>query len=79
VNGDCEVLRGQVQRANGGLYYRSYEEFAETLTLLLTDQELNRRLGESGHRYYQANYDWDIILGKYERALRSVAAAGNGA
>ena len=31
VNGDCEVLRGQVLRANGGLYYRRYEEFAAAM------------------------------------------------
>ena len=35
VNGRCAVMRGQVQRAGGGLYYGAYEEFAETLTWLL--------------------------------------------
>jgi hypothetical protein len=25
VNGRCAVMRGQVQRARGGLYYSSYE------------------------------------------------------
>ena len=35
VNGDCEVLRGQVLRANGGLYYRRYEEFAAAMDLLV--------------------------------------------
>jgi len=27
VNGHCKVLKGQVRRANGGLYFRSSAEF----------------------------------------------------
>ena len=35
VNGRCDVLRGQVLRADGGLYYRSYDEWAAGLSYLL--------------------------------------------
>ena len=31
ANGKCDVLRGQCARSNAGLYYESFEEFAETL------------------------------------------------
>ena len=34
ANGHCDVLRGQVIRSNAGLYYESFEEFAEALYLL---------------------------------------------
>ena len=34
VNGRCDVLRGQCVRSNGGLYYESFEEFAEALYAL---------------------------------------------
>jgi glycosyltransferase involved in cell wall biosynthesis len=69
VNGDCEVLRGQVLRANGGLYYRRYEEFAAAMDLLVAEPGLADRLGGQGHEYFQANYAWERVLEKYERLL----------
>jgi glycosyltransferase involved in cell wall biosynthesis len=69
VNGDCEVLRGQVLRANGGLYYRRYEEFAAAMDLLVGEPGLADRLGRQGRGYFEANYAWERILEKYERLL----------
>ena len=69
VNGDCEVLRGQVLRANGGLYYRRYEEFAAAMDLLVSEPGLADRLGRQGHAYFEANYAWDRVMEKYERLL----------
>jgi glycosyltransferase involved in cell wall biosynthesis len=69
VNGDCEVLRGQVLRANGGLYYRRYEEFAAAMDLLVSEPGLADRLGGQGREYFEANYAWERILEKYERLL----------
>jgi glycosyltransferase involved in cell wall biosynthesis len=74
VNGDCEVLRGQVLRANGGLYYRRYEEFAAAMDLLLGDSALADRLGAQGRAYFEANYAWERVMEKYERLLRRAAA-----
>jgi glycosyltransferase involved in cell wall biosynthesis len=76
VNGDCEVLRGQVLRANGGLYYRRYEEFAAAMDLLVSDRGLADRLGGQGHAYFQANYAWERVMEKYERLLARVAGGG---
>jgi glycosyltransferase involved in cell wall biosynthesis len=78
VNGDCEVLRGQVLRANGGLYYRRYEEFAAAMDLLVSEPGLADRLGRQGHLYFQENYAWERVMEKYERLLAR-AAAGKGA
>jgi glycosyltransferase involved in cell wall biosynthesis len=77
VNGDCEVLRGQVLRADGGLYYRRYEEFAAALDLLTGEPALADGLGRQGHAYFQENYAWERIMEKYERLLQ-VAAGGGG-
>jgi glycosyltransferase involved in cell wall biosynthesis len=74
VNGDCEVLRGQVLRASGGLYYRRYEEFAAAMDLLVSEPGLADRLGSQGHDYFQANYSWERILEKYERLLARAAS-----
>jgi glycosyltransferase involved in cell wall biosynthesis len=76
VNGDCEVLRGQVLRANGGLYYRRYEEFAAAMNLLVEAPGLADRLGGQGHEYFQAHYAWERVMEKYERLLTAVAGAG---
>jgi glycosyltransferase involved in cell wall biosynthesis len=75
VNGDCEVLRGQVLRANGGLYYRRYEEFAAAVDTLRAEPELADALGRQGRAYFEANYSWDVVLGKYEALLAKVKAA----
>jgi glycosyltransferase involved in cell wall biosynthesis len=65
VNALCDVLKGQCRRSNGGLYYESYPEFREALSLLLDSPRLRSALGENGRRYFEANYSWDVIEGKY--------------
>jgi glycosyltransferase involved in cell wall biosynthesis len=65
ANGKCEVLRGQCLRSNAGLYYTSYAEFRETLSLLEADPGLRAALGEKGRRYFEENYAWDVIERKY--------------
>jgi glycosyltransferase involved in cell wall biosynthesis len=73
VNGDCDVTRGHCQRSNGGLYYRSYEEFAAALTLLLTQPGLTRQLGRQGQRYVQENYAWEVVEERFVDWLTWVA------
>ena len=75
VNAQCAVLRGQCQRANGGLYYGSYEEFGETLSWLLAHPEAAEAMGRSGREYYEKNYAWDVVMGKYDRLLASLTRA----
>ncbi|MCX6565140.1 MAG: glycosyltransferase family 4 protein [Candidatus Aminicenantes bacterium] len=65
ANARCEVLQGQCRRSNGGLTYENYPEFRESLKLLLASDRLRRALGDHGRRYFEANYTWDIIEGKY--------------
>jgi glycosyltransferase involved in cell wall biosynthesis len=65
ANGHCEVLRGQCQRSNGGLYYAGYEEFRESLSLLEGDSGLRLRLGVNGRRYFEENYAWEVVERKY--------------
>jgi glycosyltransferase involved in cell wall biosynthesis len=72
VNGACDVLRGQVVRAGGGLYYGSYEEFAEALRFLLDHPEQADAMGRAGRDYYERHYGWDVILEKYARLLDRV-------
>jgi len=76
VNGRCAVMRGQVQRAGGGLYYVGYEEFRETLSRLLEQPDLADAMGRSGRAYFERHYAWDVVMEKYERLLARVARAG---
>ena len=43
ANGRCDVLKGQCVRSNAGLYYESFEEFAEALYLLEAQRAAGRR------------------------------------
>jgi glycosyltransferase involved in cell wall biosynthesis len=65
ANALCDVLKGQCLRSNGGLYYETYPEFKEALSLLLSSPRLRAALGENGRRYFEANYAWDVIERKY--------------
>jgi glycosyltransferase involved in cell wall biosynthesis len=85
ANAKCDVLRGQCQRSNAGLYYAGYDEFREALALLESDAALRAGLGANGRRYFDAHYTWEIIERKYLRLLERVrgedeaAASANGA
>jgi glycosyltransferase involved in cell wall biosynthesis len=72
VNGRCAVLRGQVTRADGGLYYASTEEFVEALSWMLAHPAQSDAMGRSGRAYFERNYAWDVVMEKYERLLSQV-------
>lgn len=74
ANAHCEVLKGQCQRSNGGLYYENYPEFREALKLLLALPRLRTVLGENGKAYYDANYTWDSIEKKYLAIMNELGA-----
>jgi glycosyltransferase involved in cell wall biosynthesis len=65
ANAQCEVLKGQCLRSNGGLFYENYEEFHEALKLLLFSSKLCQALGENGKKYFSQNYTWETIENKY--------------
>lgn len=75
ANGKCEVLRGQCLRSGAGLYYSSYEEFAEALALLERSPGLRQTLGRSGRAYFDAHYAWPVVERKYLELVARLAAA----
>ena len=78
ANGRCDVLKGQCIRSNAGLYYESYEEFAEALYSLESNGPLHDRLGRNGREYFRSHYAWPVIEGKYLEMFRQLSrdAAG---
>jgi glycosyltransferase involved in cell wall biosynthesis len=69
VNARCDVLLGQVRRANGGLYYRTSEDFAGAVQCLATDADLARAFGRQGLAYVDREYRWPLVLERIESVL----------
>jgi glycosyltransferase involved in cell wall biosynthesis len=65
ANGQCDVLRGQAVRSRAGLYYETFEEFAEGLYALEASGPLAAPLGASGREFFQRHYAWPVIERKY--------------
>ena len=75
VNGHCDVLRGQVVRANAGLYYANYQEFLESLRLLEKNRPLRQKFGMNGRAYYRRHYTWPVIEKKYLDMLQQLSVS----
>ncbi len=76
VNGRCKVLRGQVVRANGGLYYDNPDEFVETLGYLVENPDTADQLGRQGLEYVEKSYRWPVVMKKVEDFLQQLVANG---
>lgn len=74
VQNACEVLRGQTLRSQGGLRFADFPEFDAAVSWLSEDSDLRQSLGESGRRYVEDNYTWDVVMKNYETALESTRA-----
>ena len=69
VNAHCKVLRGQVERANGGLHYGNAVEFSAGLDDLLDHPDVAKQLGQQGLAYVDRQYRWPTVIGKIEALL----------
>jgi glycosyltransferase involved in cell wall biosynthesis len=72
VNARCKVLKGQVRRANGGLYYRSSWEFQEALGYLLTQEAPRLAFSAHGRAYVDREYRWPTVVARVEQLLARV-------
>jgi glycosyltransferase involved in cell wall biosynthesis len=72
VNADCKVLKGQVRRANGGLYYRSGREFTEALNYLRSHPRERTSLGRNGLQFVEREYRWPTVIARVEALLTAV-------
>jgi glycosyltransferase involved in cell wall biosynthesis len=70
------VLKGQVRRANGGLYYRSSAEFAEAVETLRGADTERRTLGAQGQAYVEREYRWPTVMARVEALLARARARG---
>jgi glycosyltransferase involved in cell wall biosynthesis len=72
VNARCKVLRGQVERADGGLYFGNAVEFVAALDYLLDHPDGARQLGRQGREYVDREYRWPVVIDRIESLLRAV-------
>ncbi len=72
VNARCKVLRGQVERADGGLHYGNTVEFIAALDYLLDHPDAARQLGRQGLAYVDREYRWPTVTNKIEALLAQV-------
>ena len=72
VNGRCSVLKGQVLRANGGLFYGNSTEFATALRELIDQPDMARQIGRQGRQYVDDQYRWPTVMRTLEGFLSSV-------
>ena len=69
VSGNCDVTKGHVIRANGGLYPKDADEFSVCLDFLENNPAVADILGSSGKDYVKKNFSYDKVLEKYISVL----------
>lgn len=71
VQGKCDVLVGQANRARGGLAYDGFLEFEAAVDVLVDDRPLGDRLGAAGREYVEREYDWRVVTDRCESLIRT--------
>lgn len=72
VHANSVVLKDQVRRANGGLWFKHYAQFEAALLRLLEDEPLRRALAESGRAYVRREYSWEAVERRLFEALEQL-------
>lgn len=69
VNEQCEVVKYLCRQSNGGLYYRTLDEFTAALQLLLGSETLRRQMGLQGQQFVMRHYRPEVVLRHYTTLL----------
>jgi len=65
VHSDCPVTVNFATESNGGLYFRTYHEFAGCVNYFLEYPEIAGKMGALGREYVLSNFSWDVVSRKY--------------
>jgi len=74
VQGASEVLRGQAIRSGGAIPYEGFAEFEGSVNYLLLHPDVAQQMGAAGYEYVKNNYDWEVVLGRFEETLELAKA-----
>ncbi|MEI6563981.1 MAG: glycosyltransferase family 4 protein [bacterium] len=69
VHAAGDVMPYHCRKSNGGLWFRNYPEFEESLSLLLAKPALRNAMGEAGLRYVRREYAWKTVESRLLAAL----------
>ena len=63
VNAKSEVLKGHIEKSQGGFYFDDYEEFKKSLMNILNSQT-NEELGRNAAKYVKDNYSKEVVINR---------------
>ncbi len=69
VHAGSAVMQYQCLQSNGGLWFRNYAEFEESLMLLMTHPDLRVSMAASGKAFVEREYAWPSVEARMLRAL----------
>ena len=72
VHADCAATRDHCVKSNGGLFFKSYEEFEECVNYYIGNPKIRSEMADNGKKYVEKNYSWDFIIGGYIQFLTGV-------
>lgn len=75
VQGRCAVLNGHAERSGAAIPYRGFAEFEVAVDWLMANPDAADAMGAAGRAYVEREYNWNLVLDKYESLLASVAAS----
>ena len=55
------------RESNGGLWFRDYFEFEETLNYLLNNTDAAETMGRNGRDFVISSFSWNVIIEKYRK------------
>lgn len=74
VNEQCEVVKYLCRQGNGGLYYRTHDEFTAALQLLRDSESLRRQMGLQGQQFVMRHYRPEVVLRHYTTLLEAAGS-----
>lgn len=72
VNAKCKVLEEHIEQSRGGFVYRNYSEFAGYLNQFMKNNRIKEEAGLRGKKYVTNNYNWDVVIKKYENSINQI-------
>lgn len=71
VNANCDVMRGQCQRSNAGLYYDNYLEFEAMTNYLLSHPKEYETMAQNGVEFVRKNYIWSEVIRNFSNLIET--------
>lgn len=72
VHEHCEVTKHFAITSKGGLYFKNYFEFEGCVNYIRSHPQLAKQMGESGCAFVKSNFDWSVVVRKYQEYFRKV-------